>query len=59
MLSRVDGLFAGGDAEIAQPLIVWTIGRGHDAARHVDTYLTSDADLPVGLETDNEAIVSI
>ncbi|HTM20034.1 MAG TPA: glutamate synthase subunit beta [Kofleriaceae bacterium] len=40
--STVPGVFAAGDAQRGQSLIVWAISDGREAARHVDAYLRSD-----------------
>ena len=56
--TNVDGIFAAGDANSGPSLIVWAIGEGRDAARHIDEYLTGETDLPPSLETDNEMVVS-
>jgi glutamate synthase (NADPH/NADH) small chain len=53
MMTNVEGVFAAGDAIRGQSLVVWAIGDGRDAARHIDTYLTGDSDLPPSLETQN------
>lgn len=56
--TSVDGIFATGDASSGPSLIVWAIGDGRDAARHVDEYLMGETDLPASLETPNEMVVS-
>jgi glutamate synthase (NADPH/NADH) small chain len=33
--------------------VVWAIGEGRDAARHIDRYLTGTSDLPASLQTAN------
>ena len=53
MMTTVDGVFAAGDANMGASLVVWAIGQGRDAARHIDTYLTGTTDLPPSLETAN------
>ena len=40
--TSVPGVFAAGDAQRGQSLIVWAISDGREAARHVDAYLRSD-----------------
>ena len=57
-MTDVEGVFAAGDATRGQSLVVWAIGEGRDAARHVDTYLTGDSDLPASLETQNPHQIS-
>ncbi|QIO22139.1 glutamate synthase subunit beta [Haloarcula sp. JP-L23] len=56
-MTAVDGVFAAGDATRGQSLVVWAIGEGRDAARHVDAYLTGETDLPPSLETDNPSLL--
>lgn len=53
MMTTADGVFAAGDANMGASLVVWAIGQGRDAARHIDTYLTGDTDLPPSIETEN------
>jgi glutamate synthase (NADPH/NADH) small chain len=57
-MTDVEGVFAAGDATRGQSLVVWAIGEGRDAARHVDAYLTGDSDLPPSLETENPPLIS-
>jgi len=45
-MSNVPGIFAAGDANRGQSLIVWAISEGREAARCVDTYLTGTTALP-------------
>jgi alkyl hydroperoxide reductase subunit AhpF len=45
--SNVPGIFAAGDANRGQSLIVWAISEGREAARCVDTYLMGTSILPV------------
>ena len=45
-MSSVPGVFAAGDANRGQSLIVWAISEGREAARCVDAYLTGNSDLP-------------
>lgn len=58
MMTNVEGVFAAGDATRGQSLVVWAIGEGRDVARHIDTYLTGDSDLPPSLETQNPPLIS-
>ena len=44
--SNVPGIFAAGDANRGQSLIVWAISEGREAARCVDTYLMGTSMLP-------------
>ena len=53
MMTTVDGVFAAGDANRGASLVVWAIGEGRDAARHVDAYLQGESDLPASLQTPN------
>ena len=48
MLFR-SGVFACGDMQRGQSLIVWAIAEGRSAARGVDTYLMGASDLPAPL----------
>jgi glutamate synthase (NADPH/NADH) small chain len=45
-MSSVKGVFAAGDANRGQSLIVWAISEGREAARCVDTYLMGTSLLP-------------
>ena len=47
-----DGLFAAGDANRGQSLVVWAISEGREAARCVDRYLMGETDLPTKGEGD-------
>ncbi|HZN07880.1 MAG TPA: glutamate synthase subunit beta [Pyrinomonadaceae bacterium] len=40
-MTNIPGIFAAGDIERGQSLVVWAIADGRKAARHVDQYLTS------------------
>lgn len=53
MMTSIPGLFAAGDANRGQSLVVWAIGEGRDAARCIDTYLMGKSDLPASLRTTN------
>ena len=44
--SNVPGIFAAGDANRGQSLIVWAISEGREVARCVDTYLMGSSVLP-------------
>ncbi len=44
--SNVPGIFAAGDANRGQSLIVWAISEGREVARCVDTYLMGTSMLP-------------
>jgi len=45
-MSNVPGVFAAGDANRGQSLIVWAISEGREAARCVDAYLMGTSVLP-------------
>ena len=44
-MTNVPGIFAAGDIERGQSLVVWAIADGRKAARHVDSYLKRGTDL--------------
>jgi glutamate synthase (NADPH/NADH) small chain len=45
-MTSVPGVFAAGDAQRGQSLIVWAIAEGRSAARSMDAYLMGASDLP-------------
>jgi glutamate synthase (NADPH/NADH) small chain len=45
-MTSVDGVFAAGDMQRGQSLIVWAIAEGRSAAKGVDEYLMGSSDLP-------------
>jgi len=47
--TSVKGVFAAGDMQRGQSLIVWAIAEGRSAARAVDRYLMGRSDLPAPL----------
>jgi len=47
--TSVPGVFAAGDMQRGQSLIVWAIAEGRSAARGVDRYLMGGSDLPAPL----------
>ena len=47
--TTVPGVFAAGDVQRGQSLIVWAIADGRSCARGVDAYLMGDSDLPAPL----------
>jgi len=51
-MTGVDGVFAAGDSQRGQSLIVWAISEGREAARCVDVYLMGRSDLPTKGEGD-------
>ncbi len=50
--SSVPGVFAAGDCQRGQSLVVWGIADGRKAARGIDSYLMGATDLPVGNSAD-------
>jgi glutamate synthase (NADPH/NADH) small chain len=48
-MTSVRGIFAAGDMQRGQSLIVWAIAEGRSCARGVDTYLMGTSDLPAPL----------
>jgi glutamate synthase (NADPH/NADH) small chain len=48
-MTSVPGVFACGDMQRGQSLIVWAIAEGRSAARGVDTFLMGRSDLPAPL----------
>jgi glutamate synthase (NADPH/NADH) small chain len=53
MMTNLPGVFAAGDANRGQSIVVWAIGEGRDVARSMDIYLTGDSQLPASLRTPN------
>lgn len=53
MMTSLPGVFAAGDANRGQSIVVWAIGEGRDAARNIDLYLTGSSRLPASLRTPN------
>jgi len=51
MQTNLPGVFAAGDANLGQSIVVWAIGEGRDVARAIDTYLTGSSRLPASLRT--------
>jgi len=45
-MTSVPGVFAAGDMQRGQSLIVWAIADGRSCARGVDTFLMGHSDLP-------------
>ena len=46
MMTSVDGVFAAGDMQRGQSLVVHAIAGGRACARHIDTYLVGHSNLP-------------
>ncbi|MEH6570968.1 MAG: glutamate synthase subunit beta [Halioglobus sp.] len=53
MQTNLAGIFAAGDANTGQSIVVCAIGEGRDVARSIDIYLTGDSQLPPSLRTRN------
>ncbi|MEA3275276.1 MAG: glutamate synthase subunit beta [Pseudomonadota bacterium] len=53
MMTNLGGVFAAGDANMGQSLVVWAIGEGRDVARAIDLHLTGDSRLPSSIRTVN------
>ncbi len=51
MQTNLAGVFAAGDANLGQSIVVWAIGEGRDVACAIDTYLTGHTRLPASLRT--------
>jgi glutamate synthase (NADPH/NADH) small chain len=49
-MTNVDGVFAAGDMQRGQSLIVWAIAEGRSAARGIDAYLMGASTLPAPLK---------
>jgi glutamate synthase (NADPH/NADH) small chain len=48
-MTSVPGVFAAGDMQRGQSLIVWAIAEGRSAARGIDQYLMGESKLPAPL----------
>jgi glutamate synthase (NADPH/NADH) small chain len=55
--TSVEGVFACGDCQRGQSLIVWAIAEGRSAAAAVDAYLMGTTDLPAPLRPGAAALV--
>jgi glutamate synthase (NADPH/NADH) small chain len=53
MMTNIEAVFAAGDANMGQSLVVWAIGEGRDVARASDRYLTGESRLPCSIRTHN------
>jgi len=53
MMTNLPGVFAAGDANMGQSIVVWAIGEGRDAARCIDKHLMGASKLPASLRTPN------
>jgi NADPH-dependent glutamate synthase beta subunit-like oxidoreductase len=47
MMTNVEGVFAAGDMQRGQSLVVWAIADGRRAARAIDAHLRGTSELPV------------
>jgi glutamate synthase (NADPH) small chain len=56
MMTNLPGVFAAGDANRGQSIVVWAIGEGRDVARWIDIYLIGNSRLPPSLRTPNPPI---
>jgi glutamate synthase (NADPH/NADH) small chain len=56
-MTSVDGVFAAGDCQRGQSLIVWAIAEGRSAAAAIDAYLTGASDLPSPLRPGAVALI--
>jgi glutamate synthase (NADPH) small chain len=59
MMTNQPGVFAAGDANRGQSIVVWAIGEGRDVARNIDLYLMGSSRLPASLRTANAPIGKI
>jgi glutamate synthase (NADPH/NADH) small chain len=48
-MTSIEGVFAAGDMQRGQSLIVWAIAEGRSAARGIDQYLMGESQLPAPL----------
>jgi len=56
-MTSVEGVFACGDCQRGQSLIVWAIAEGRSAAAALDAYLTGASDLPAPLRPGAVALI--
>lgn len=56
MMTNLPGVFAAGDANRGQSIVVWAIGEGRDAARNIDQHLMGQTRLPASIRTFNSPI---
>ncbi|MGH8593118.1 MAG: glutamate synthase subunit beta [Gammaproteobacteria bacterium] len=56
MMTNLPGVFAAGDVNRGQSIVVWAIGEGRDVARHIDLFLTGSSRLSPSLRTPNSPI---
>jgi glutamate synthase (NADPH/NADH) small chain len=55
-MTSVPGVFAAGDMQRGQSLIVWAIAEGRSAARGVDAYLMGESELPAPVAAQSAAV---
>ncbi|MBV8898836.1 MAG: glutamate synthase, partial [Verrucomicrobia bacterium] len=53
------GVFAAGDANRGQSIVVWAIGEGRDVARNMDLYLMGETRLPPSIRTPNPVVTKV
>lgn len=53
MMTNLPGVFAAGDANRGQSIVVWAIGEGRDAAHKIDEHLMGQTRLPASIRTPN------
>jgi glutamate synthase (NADPH) small chain len=56
MMTNLPGIFAAGDANRGQSIVVWAIGEGRDVAWCIDKYLMGSSRLQASLRTSNPPI---
>jgi glutamate synthase (NADPH/NADH) small chain len=56
MMTNLPGVFAAGDANRGQSIVVWAIGEGRDVARCIDIYLMGGSQLAPSLRTPNPPV---
>jgi glutamate synthase (NADPH/NADH) small chain len=59
MMTSLPGVFAAGDANRGQSIVVWAIGEGRDVARNIDLYLMGDTRLPPSIRTPNPVVTKV
>jgi glutamate synthase (NADPH/NADH) small chain len=56
MMTNLPGVFAAGDANTGQSIVVTAIGEGRDVARNIDLFLMGSTRLPASIRTPNPPI---
>jgi glutamate synthase (NADPH/NADH) small chain len=59
MMTNLPGVFAAGDANRGQSIVVWAIGEGRDAARNIDLYVMGNTRLPPSIRTPNPVVTKV